>query len=45
MLRLTDLRYLDYIELRDAVEALGGDAGEERAFYGDPDFEACGISD
>lgn len=40
MLRLTDLRYLDYIELRDAVEALGGDAGEERAFYGDPDFEA-----
>jgi len=40
MLGLFDLRYIDYIELRDAVEALGGDAGEERSFYGDPDFEA-----
>ena len=39
-LTLFDLRYLDYIELRDAVEALGGDAGEDRSFYGDPDFEA-----
>lgn len=35
-----DLRYLDYIELRAAVEQLGGDAGEERDFYGDADFEA-----
>ena len=26
--------------LRDAVESLGGDAGEERTFYGDPDYEA-----
>ena len=40
MLGLFDLRYLDYIELRAAVETLGGDAGEERSFYGDPDFEA-----
>lgn len=40
LMRLSDLRYLDYIELRAAVEALGGDAGEERSFYGDPDFEA-----
>lgn len=40
MLNLYDLKYLDYIELRAAVEALGGDAGEERSFYGDPDFEA-----
>ena len=40
MLNLFDLRYLDYIELRDAVEALGGEAGEDRSFYGDPDFEA-----
>ena len=40
MLDLFDLSYIDYIELRDAVEALGGDAGEERSFYGDPDFEA-----
>lgn len=40
MLGMFDLRYLDYIELRAAVEALGGDAGEDRSFYGDPDFEA-----
>ena len=40
MLNLFDLRYLDYIELRAAVERLGGDAGEDRSFYGDPDFEA-----
>lgn len=39
-LSLTDLGYLDYIELRSAVEALGGDPGPERDFYGDPDFEA-----
>ena len=39
-LTLTDIGYLDYIELRNAVEELGGDPGEERAFYGDPDFEA-----
>ena len=39
-LSLTDLGYLDYIELRHAVEELGGDPGEERSFYGDPDFEA-----
>jgi len=40
MLNLFDLSYLDYIELRAAVESLGGDAGEDRSFYGDPDFEA-----
>ena len=39
-LTLTDLTYFDYIELRSAVEELGGDPGEERTFYGDPDFEA-----
>ncbi len=39
-LTLSDLGYLDYIELRNAVEELGGDPGEERAFYGDPDYEA-----
>ena len=39
-LTLTDIGYLDYIELRNAVEELGGDAGEERTFYGDPDYEA-----
>lgn len=40
MLDLYDLKYLDYIEIRAAVEQLGGDAGEERSFWGDPDFEA-----
>ena len=40
MLELFDLRYLDYIEIRAAVEELGGEAGEDRAFWGDPDFEA-----
>lgn len=39
LMQSADLRYLDYIELRAAVEALGGDPGEERSFYGDPDFE------
>jgi len=40
VLSLSDMRYLDYIELRNAIEALGGDAGEERSFDGDPDYEA-----
>ena len=40
MMQLTDLSYFDYIELRDAVEALGGEIAEERSFYGDADFEA-----
>ena len=40
MMQLFDLRYFDYVELRDAVEALGGEIGEERTFYGDPDYEA-----
>ena len=40
MLDMTDLSYLDYIEMRAAIEELGGDPGEERSFYGDPDFEA-----
>ena len=39
-LTLSDIGYLDYIELRNAIEELGGDPGEDRAFYGDPDFEA-----
>ena len=39
-LQAQDVGYLDYIELRNAIEQLGGDPGEERAFYGDPDFEA-----
>lgn len=31
--------YLDYIELRSAIEALGGEA-PEREFYDDPEYEA-----
>lgn len=34
------LSYLDYIELRNALEALGGDAPAERAFDGDPFYES-----
>ena len=40
LLSASDIGYLDYIELRNTVEALGGDPGEERTFYGDPDYEA-----
>ena len=36
---LSDLTYYDYLEIRNAIEALGGDPGAERQFYGDPDFE------
>ena len=43
MLGLFDLSYFDYIELRDAVEALGGEVSDERTFYGDPDYEALRI--
>ena len=39
-LNLTELNYLDYIELCDAIEALGGDADRSRSFFGDPYFEA-----
>ena len=39
MMRLSDISYYDYIELRDAVEALGGEVTDERSFYGDADFE------
>ena len=33
------IRYLDYIELRSAIEALGGEA-PRREFYGDSEYEA-----
>lgn len=41
-LRLSDLGYLDYLEIRNAIEALGGEleVGDERAFDGDPYYEA-----
>lgn len=34
------ISYLDYIELRNAIEALGGEAPEDREFAGDPYYEA-----
>lgn len=37
---LTELDYLEYIAIRNAIEALGGDPGEEREFNGDPGYEA-----
>lgn len=37
---LTDLNYLDYIEIRDAIEALGGALTTEREFAGDPYYES-----
>lgn len=35
-----ELGYLDYIEVRNAIEALGGEAPDERDFSGDPDYES-----
>lgn len=40
LLGLSDLTYYDYMELCDAIEALGGEVIRDRTFYGDPDFEA-----
>ncbi len=40
-LQLSDLNYLDYIEIRSAIERLGGEvAGSERCFDGDPYYES-----
>ena len=38
--KLTDLNYLDYLEIRSAIEMLGGEPGEPREFNGDPTYEA-----
>lgn len=35
-----EMNYLDYIELRNALEALGGEAPPERVFDGDPYYES-----
>lgn len=43
--QLTDIGYFDYKEIVNAIESLGGDPGEERHFYGDPDYEALRIAD
>ena len=39
-LELTDLNYLDYIEIVHAIEALGGEVETEREFNGDPYYES-----
>jgi len=36
----SDLSYLDYLEIRHAVEALGGTCPADRDFSGDKDYEA-----
>ena len=35
-----DLQYYDYLEIVNAIEALGGEVESPREFYGDPDYEA-----
>ena len=39
-LSLSDLTYLDYIELRNAIEALGGECPEREFDAQDPAYEA-----
>ena len=39
-LRDPSLLYLDYIEIRNAIETLGGEVKEDREFAGDPAYEA-----
>ncbi len=34
------INYLDYVEVANAVRALGGEVGEERSFEGDPYYES-----
>lgn len=43
--QLTDMEYYDYKEIINAIDALGGDPGDVRDFYGDPDFEALRVAD
>lgn len=39
-LTLDDITYLDYIEIANAIEALGGEVDTEREFNGDPYYES-----
>ena len=39
LISMSDITYFEYMELRNAVEALGGEIEQEREFYGDPDYE------
>lgn len=39
-LELSDINYLDYIEIANAIESLGGEVNTEREFNGDPYYES-----
>ena len=39
-LDLSDITYLDYIEIANAIESLGGEVDTEREFTGDPYYES-----
>ncbi len=39
LIGMSDLSYFEYLEIRNAIEALGGEIEEEREFYGDSDYE------
>ena len=41
-LDIEELNYLDYIEIRNAIEALGGECNHEREFAGDPYYDSLG---
>jgi len=37
---MNDISYLDYIEIVNAIEALGGEVSADREFNGDPYYES-----
>ena len=39
-LEMSDINYLDYIEIANAIESLGGEVNAEREFNGDPYYES-----
>ena len=41
--QMSDMVYFDYIEIMNAIDALGGEPGSIREFYGDPDYEALRV--
>lgn len=40
VVEMSDINYLDFIEIRNAIEELGGEAPAEREFSGDPYYES-----
>lgn len=40
LLTLSELNYLEYIEIRNAIESLGGEVDDARSFDGDPYYES-----